>query len=201
MSAPAPDTAEALRFLRLLRPDGPWVLSSKRPDEGPFETKTFLTLADAEPWISARNGKANLYVTINPVIGPVSAKPNKAQILGGEFLHIDLDPRLGEDIGAERSRILNALRNFSPIPSIITDSGSGYWGFWRLSEVYITNGDAEKIAKFEAFNRGLELALNGDACHNIDRVTRLVGTWNLPDANKRDKGRTAAPAKIVWVSP
>jgi hypothetical protein len=202
MNPPIPDTAEAVRFLNILRPQGPWVLCSKRPDAGPFETKTFTTLADAERWIAARNGIANLYVTINPVIAPVSEKPDKSQIFGGEFLHVDLDPRQGEDIQEERHRILERLRNHAPIPSMITDSGSGYWGFWRLAETYITSGNPEKIAKFESYNRGLELALGGDrSCHNIDRVTRLVGSVNLPDANKRKKKRTAALAKIIWVSP
>jgi hypothetical protein len=194
------DTKEAIRFLSVLRPLGPWVLCSKCPDRGPFETKTFTILADAEAWIEQRNGNANIFITINPIIHPVTSKPKKADILGGEYLHVDLDPA-GEDIDRERERILNALRNFNPLPTIIIDSGSGYWGLWRLDQIFLTNGDAQKIAQFEAYSRGIELALDGDGCSNIDRLMRLVGTVNLPDEKKRKKGRKRALAKMVWVMP
>jgi len=49
----------------------------------------------------------------------------------------------------------------------------------------------------EAYNRQLELVLEGDHCHNIDRIMRLPGTWNIPNAKKRAAGRVERMARIV----
>ena len=40
-----------------------------------------------------------------------------------------------------------------------------------------------------------------DHCHNVDRIFRLPGTVNLPNANKRKRGRVAVPAELISFTP
>ena len=70
-------------------------------------------------------------------------------------------------------------------------SGGGYQAFWKLDEPLY---DFEKA---EAINRGLALAVGADDCFNIDRIMRLPGTINWPNAKKREAGRTEALAYVV----
>jgi hypothetical protein len=49
----------------------------------------------------------------------------------------------------------------------------------------------------EAYNQQIELMLGGDHCHNIDRIMRLPGTINVPNAKKRKLGRQEALASVV----
>lgn len=40
-------------------------------------------------------------------------------------------------------------------------------------------------------------ALGGDNCHNVDRLLRLPGTINMPNAKKRAAGRVPTLARII----
>ena len=68
---------------------------------------------------------------------------------------------------------------------------------WALSDPLDIDSDVS-ITEAEAFNRALIRQFGGDAgTHNIDRLLRLPGTVNLPDAKKRARGRATAPAKLA----
>ncbi|MEM9204761.1 MAG: virulence-associated E family protein [Pseudomonadota bacterium] len=49
----------------------------------------------------------------------------------------------------------------------------------------------------EARNLKVEADLQGDACHNAERIMRLPGTINVPGEKKRKKGRTPRVARVV----
>src|SRR5215218_5668237 len=49
----------------------------------------------------------------------------------------------------------------------------------------------------EAYNQQIAIRLQADACHNIDRIMRLPGTINLPNAKKIKKGRKPALARLL----
>lgn len=53
------------------------------------------------------------------------------------------------------------------------------------------------IEKLEAYNQKLETDLGGDHFHNIDRIMRLPGTINLPNAAKLAKGCQQYLAAVV----
>ncbi|MCC6416080.1 MAG: hypothetical protein IT582_09235, partial [Opitutaceae bacterium] len=76
-------------------------------------------------------------------------------------------------------------------------SGGGYQAFWQLKNPYLLDGNTERAADFERFNKTLEQTFGGDTCHNVDRVMRLPYTVNLPDEQKRKKGRVKAIAHVV----
>ena len=49
--------------------------------------------------------------------------------------------------------------------------------------------------------RAMQIAqhLDGDSCHNVDRIARLPGTTNIPDKNKASKGANSVPSG--WNGP
>lgn len=197
------DAQTAIDFLRTIYPDGPWVLTAIAPDGPGIVTRTFAP--DQEPalraWLVEHGASHNLYWAVNPPVRPLTKKASRADIAALAWLHVDIDPRAGEELAAERERALRKLTTDLPAdvppPTIIIDSGGGYQGFWRLAETVPINGDIEKAEDAKLWNLQLEIAFGADSCHNIDRIMRLPGTVNRPDAKKRAKGRTEALARAV----
>jgi hypothetical protein len=188
-------------FLRLIRQGGSIVLTSIVPD-GPATTNSFDDPDLAEAWARARNDNGEgVFTHVNPTTGPLIKKATKTDIAALEFLHVDLDPRVGEDLALEKTRLLGLLTTNRPkgipAPTIIVDSGGGYHAWWRLDEPIPINGDVAKAEEAERWNRALEAAFGADACHDCSRLLRLPGTKNWPNKKKRDKGRTATDAFIV----
>lgn len=192
---------DAVQFLQAWSPEGPWVLTSIVPDGGRTTTVTFQAGQSREviDWLEERQGRQNIYFTVNPVMRPMSSKPKKIDIKGMQAIHVDVDPRVGEELEAERERALRLLREFKPAPTVIIDSGGGFQGFWLLDQEQRTDGSEERAAELEAYNLQVEVLLQADACHNIDRIMRLPGTVNVPGEKKRKKGRKEALATVVDV--
>lgn len=196
------NTAEAIRFLQHWNPDDAWVLTAIHGDvEKTTETRTFLPhdWKSAGEWISSISGRSNLYFHPNPAMGALRRKATKNDIARMHCIHVDIDPRKGAELFPERERILKMLTKFAPEPSALIDSGGGYQAFWLLEPEpnLVVNGDMTKIKFLERYNRQMELLLGGDNCFNIDRLMRLPGTVNVPDAKKRERGRVPAPATLV----
>ncbi|MDX1823002.1 MAG: hypothetical protein R3197_19090 [Paracoccaceae bacterium] len=197
-----PDTDAALAFLDLWFGDEPRVLTAIPPDRGPTVTASFARTERERmaAWIDARQGKANLYFAVNRVFGLIASKAKKLDMASAVALHVDVDPRPGEPLEAERERAARVLREYDPPPSVILDSGGGYQGFWLLDAPYALEGeraDDDRHLPVEDRNRAIEVALGGDNCHNIDRIMRLPGTVNVPGEKKRKKGRRPALARVV----
>jgi hypothetical protein len=186
-------------FLRKVYPAGPWALSAIAVDRKGIETQTFAPGEEERlvRWLEFWNKKANLYWHVNPVLKAVSKKAQREDIREVCYLHVDVDPREGVDLKAERDRILTRLRAGVPEPSFIVFSGGGYQAFWKLREPIPINGDLARAEDAKRYNMQLERVFGGDNCHNIDRLCRLPGTMNVPDAKKLKKGRVAALAEVV----
>lgn len=197
MTVPSSDINESLRFLKWLRPGGPWVLTAIPVEGGRTETETFTEEAKAAAWLTRLSGKQNLYFSVNPLRQATDKKAKKEDVAELAFLHVDVDPRKGEDLAQEQARAIRVLEEFSPAPSAIIFSGGGYQAFWRLAEPLFVGGDVNRISDSEAYNRQLEIVLGGDHCWNIDRIMRIPGTINIPDEKKRKRGRTETLATIV----
>lgn len=197
-----PQSTVAISFLRDALPPGPWGLTAIHPDQQRIEYRQFdpTEIEACAKWIDERNGRANLYFQVNPPRHGLTKKPTKADIQSVNFFHVDIDPRAGEPLTAERERILDVLTKGRPAdvppPTFILDSGNGYWGLWRL-EVPIVLDDTSIIPEIERYNRQLEITFGADSCHNIDRLARLPGTINLPTAAKAAKGREPAESRVV----
>lgn len=198
-----PDNKAAIEFLQRWSPSGPWALTAIQTDRKAISTNTFWpnTLDALEKWLQEFNGKRNIYFHVNSVLRDITKKAEREDIKSLDWLHVDIDPRAGEDLEEERLRALALLTTKLPAsvppPTVIVFSGGGYQGFWRLEDPIEVNGDLSAAENAKRYNQQLELLFGADNCHNIDRIMRLPGTVNIPDAKKLKKGRTPTLAELV----
>lgn len=180
---PEGNTDEAGEFLDHMFPGQRRHLVSI-PLKGRLEASTFLASEDEEmrAWIDAQQGEVNLYFHVNGLRpGVANKKASKDDVFTASFAHVDVD----DPDAKER------LLNFSPPPTAVVFSGGGYHGYWKLKE------PADDLVRVEAINMALAKALGGDNCHNIDRIMRLPGTTNIPNAKKQANGRKPTLAYVV----
>jgi hypothetical protein len=198
-----PDNAAAIDFLKKVYPEGPWLLTAVEPDRSAIDTRTFRLATEDKclEWLKRFNGKRNLYWHVNPILRDLDKKAHREDIKEVCYLHVDVDPRAGEDLAEERKRIealfTNKLPEGVPAPSLWLFSGGGYQAFWKLETPIPIDGDLPKAEDAKRYNQQLELLFGGDNCHNIDRLMRLPGTINIPDANKLRKGRKPALSTLM----
>lgn len=198
-----PDSKESIKFLQAVQPLGPWALMAIAVNRKAITTATFDP-SDAQgcaSWIDKFNGERNLYWHVNPVRHKIHKKAEREDIASVIQFHVDVDPRAGEDLVEENKRILELLKNPPqniPKPTTIVFSGGGYQAFWKLEIPIEINGSLELAEDAKLYNIQLEQAFVADNCHNIDRLMRLVGTVNIPNAKKRKKGQVQRVAELIW---
>lgn len=200
------NTEAAIEFLQRLYDDSPVVLTSIHPEDRTLTSETFRPKSDVtnlRTWIEARQGLSNLYFHLNDVVRPLSGavKAKKTEVKAMRCLHVDLDPRKGEDLEREREWTRDQIASFTPPPSFIIFSGGGHQGFWILGKPERVNGDEGRAIELEAYNQQIAVQLGADPCHNLDRILRLPGSINVPDAKKRKRGRETALAELVEWHP
>lgn len=198
----APDYAKSVEFLRQWRPEGPWVLTAISLDRKTVPTRTFTKDEEAEllAWLGEHGRELNVYFAVNPLLRAMDKKAERQDVAELAWLHVDIDPRAGEEVSAEQVRALALLRNPPagiPAPTCIVFSGGGYQGFWRLSDPMRIDGQVAAYEEAARYNLQLEILFGADHCHNVDRIMRLPGTVNRPTEKKRRKGRTEALSALV----
>ena len=204
MPDPTPNTLAAVKFLEQWNKTGPWILVAIDPEGKGIETATFTADSNGHlyTWVEKYNGIRNIYFEVNPCLRVINSHehPKIGDIAALAWLHVDLDPRAGEDIEQERQRIQNRLMappNGIPIPTCITFSGGGFQAFWRLKVPVVVNGDLTIAEDVKRYNLQLEQAFGADSCHNINRIMRLPGTINVPNNKKIAKGRVKELAALL----
>lgn len=201
MAELAPDTALAAEFLKRWG-TGPWPLCAfhEQSSNNAFKTFTSKNIGDLPAWIEQQNAaERNVYFHVNTVSPPKYGKAEKTDVVRMEWLHVDVDPRKGKDIKAEQQRILAELQKNDLLPpaSVITFSGGGYQAFWRLAEPIELNGHLPNVEDAESYNVQIAALLGGDNCYNADRIMRLPGTINHPNAKKRENGQVPVMAQVI----
>ena len=158
-------------------------------------------------YIDVWNGVENLYFSINePRPNAPDGKLAKADIANIRAVFSDVDPKDGFALSDERDRLHKLADDLSagPVPpSIVIDSGSGVQMVWKLEAKLPFSGDVDNdphLKAAEELGRGVGHALGGDATQNIDRILRIPGTINIPNAGKLRSGRVRAPAKLLGVT-
>ena len=193
------DPDAAIDFLAWAYPEGPWCLTAVEVDSPRIATATFFpTNAEAVRTFLQDHARWNIYWSVNRPMSALSKRAEKTDIAAVHFLHVDIDMKKVEE--SERERILKLLSKPPPPiqrPTAVIFSGGGYQALWRLAEPFVIDGDIGKAEELESYNRQLEWSFGADACHNVDRILRLVGSVNFPSAKKRGKGRRVERAVLV----
>ena len=201
---PAPDFSESLAFLKRWLPEGPWCLTAITKDrDKATDTETFYPASDDSAilkWLEENNtkNKSSIYFIPNPVRNRVTSKARREDIAALAGLHVDIDPRVGEDLAQEQARILALAQDPSglPKPTAIIFSGGGYQLLWRLyPTVPIT--DVDHAEELKRYNVQIENQLGGDHCHDVCHLLRLVGTVNWLNEKKIKAGRNPVTAKLI----
>lgn len=202
---------DAVSFLKAFDSAGRHHLVAIDPETGYMSGKA-VDLGEidaAASWITHQNAelKRNVYFTVNEPQadcrdkdGKPAIKLAKQHIKYIRAVFADVDPDKDEPLEAERKRLHELADKVMAGPnpaSFVIDSGGGVQFFWRL------NGDGYASDTFkwaEEQGRGFAHALGGDPVHNIDRIMRLPGTTNYPNAKKRAQGRSEALANLLHTS-
>lgn len=197
---------ETIRFLKGFHPRDWWILSAipveGEPGSKPVLTETFDSrdTDGVRKWLANHGKNSNLYFHPAVTRDPMNKKVHRKDIESVPWLHVDVDPRAGEDLEEEKIRIRALLDNPPgdlPKPTIILFSGGGYQAFWKLSEPIPVDRLVDKANDAGRYNLQIERMFEADACHSVDHLMRLPGTINRPDERKRKKGRVEALAEIV----
>jgi hypothetical protein len=214
MSVTSDPGNEAIEFLEMLRPGGPWLLTAIIPD-GTTDTITAQTADEARGFVATYYGQRNLYYSVNPTRKPMNKKASKTDIAAIEYLPSDLDPKPNETSEAAKARYLAEIENLKPSPTAIIDSGNGLNLLLKLAEPVILpepvtvtkrgkkvkafpEATEKQIADIEDRAKRLMEKLGSVAgTQNIDRILRLPGTINLPNKKKAGEERTACPTRLI----
>jgi len=210
----AHNSQAAVDFLAKLGNECP-LLSVKTVDVATGEVTGFNTtafpgflqqdsiVARAVALVEKNQGNGDIYYALNPTKDTGNKKAERTDVISLDCVHVDLDPRVDEDQDAARERLTAKLRAFRLKPTFIIASGGGVQAIWRIKpeERIQINGDLAVAEEAKLHNIQLERELDGDNCHNIDRILRLPDTINCPDKKKRAKGRHYAPAYVIEYNP
>ena len=193
-------------FLDKLCPNGPWrLIAIPLTKDEKIVGKHCTTIKQCEEFLATHNGKSNLYFTINPTKNAQHKKPFKQDIKQAEWLWVDIDSDVTDPnkLASDKTKILRGLiedkPKHIPSPTIILNSGNGYWGFWRL-EKPLELKDNKWIEEYEKYNKWLAAEFNGDHCHNVERIARIPFTLNIPTATKKKKGRKECRTSLIAFS-
>lgn len=216
-----PDFNASVGFLQLIYPDGPWMLTAISVDKKSIDARTFevgagvssmdeTVVADVLAWLQLHRTR-NLYYSVNPPVPDAREKRklSKSDVSRACYLHVDVDPRVGEDVEAEQARILRELDAYAIPPTAVVFSGGGYNALWKLDAPHLvadgSPSEEETVARavdLERRNWQMELDFKTpDHCRDVSRILRLPGTVNRPNAEKIAKGRTPAVARLVHWRP
>jgi hypothetical protein len=195
------DLPSAVSFLQRWEPDGPWLLTAIKPDSREIETRRFTDPDEVLAWLQRHEGARNIYFSVNRPRPGLRGRAKKQDISHLLALHVDLDPPKtpGLDLAAAQAEIRAKLEQANPPPTDIIASGNGFQGFWRLDEPVEVDDGEHSVERLESYNKALAQQLGADYCHNIDRIMRLPGTTNLPDAKKRALGRRPVAAELIYL--
>ena len=178
--------------------------------KGRTYAKTAAGRAKAQRWIEeAQKAGWGIYFNDNNLSVDLGSRRNKAaelEVRHVVMLHVDADlPKdtKAEDFASVKADLLARIRSHRLAPSIIINSGNGYGVFWILRDPIATNADRDTIADLKARNKQLAIDIGGgaDHCENLDRVMRVPGLINFPNAAKRKRGCVKAPTEVVEFHP
>ncbi len=195
----ASDTA--VNWLTAWHRDGPWLVFEIDPEvEHPLvPAHEFVDEQSLRTYLDDRIGIVNLYFIPNRVKpGVIKTTPKKEAITQLHALYVDLDlPKTGPRAAPTEDNfayLLNRIYALTPQPTAIIFSGGGFQAFWVFPEPLPADVYVDRI---EATSKAIAKSLKSDAVQNVNRLMRLPGTINIPNAAKRQRKRVPTEATVV----
>lgn len=180
------------RLLRLL--GGPVQFASMCPDR--VKPPRFCIFEHGDPAADDFAQHSDLeeracYYSLNVTRPGLATKASKPDIVAARGSHADIDPP--KDGGAfDKAAVLDKLNASAMPPTYVVDSGGG------LQPVWLFEGEVTDFELVEGINRALIARYGGDpGTFNIDRLLRVPGSLNTPNAKKAAAGRQPARAGFV----
>jgi hypothetical protein len=201
------DSTAAVDFL-FSWPGGKVYVTAIHPDKLGPKARTIIKSVEGsreqlEKFIAAgtKNG-FGIYANYNGLWYDVNkAKPKASEKEVSAFVaaHVDadVDKSITDPAAFEiaKADLLETIKGMDKPPTVVIDSGNGFGCFWVLREpVRVTPKNRDKL---KAINIALRKLLDADACENLDRVMRVPGTLNFPNAAKRKRNRPIVPTRLV----
>jgi Protein of unknown function (DUF3987) len=221
MTAPVPNTDTAVAFLVGLDKDGRHDLVAINPYVlgGDVECATFLPnqCGEMRAWIDARQGKRNLYTSVNQArddapknkrLRGEDKKKNQSSTIGYlRAIVVDIDPTKikggdasGDNFRAERVRLQDVAQKIAsdPIcpPMMMVDSGGGLQAWWQLKAMVLAT--PENVARYKGIGRTLVKRHSGDSVFSDAQIMRVPGTINVLSPDKKKQGRAPALCTILF---
>ena len=187
------DRQEIRAWLALQSPNiHVWLCKPDGPNEGQYFGDD---VEGAASYVASRNESGlNCYFTPNTPTVDCGRKPTKQQIAAIRVVHVDVDPPK-DGATFDKDAALATLK--ADRPTFIIDSGGGLQAYWALGEPI--EATDETRGNVEAVNKAVIAKQGGDAAaSNVDRVMRIPGTINWPNAKKRAAGRVPAMARVIY---
>jgi len=194
MSALAPDRAAIEGFLAQVGGDAIQLVTFPAAG-GPSQARWFGDdAAGAASWAEQLNAAgSNVYWSANVVRAGLNKKASKGDVTAVRHVQVDIDPPKEKGSTFNKAAAVAMLHDAEVPPHIVVDSGGGVQALWRV--------DGLDTPAVEAINRSLIAQFGGDpACWNVDRILRVAGTINHPNAKKRSAGRVAAAATLLSIT-
>jgi hypothetical protein len=205
---PIPDLAECERLIRFwteVTDTRHVTLVAIHPDNQVINAKTFTNegVEEACAWIADHQAAGrNIYFQPNEAPPDCARKPRKADMVAVICRFADIDPDdEHHQLADERDRLGRLAKHLASDPTIaptaIIDSGNGMQPLWAVAREPL---DEWVEVRVEAETRAIESALGAGGTHNIDRLLRLPGTANFPNAAKRNRGRGVSRARLLFAA-
>ncbi len=150
-----------------------------------------VTLSDPASWQQAvdwmnqyQQAGWNIYFHVNATRPGLNKKAKKEDIVSCEWAQSDVDPTDGLPYEAGRAgawQTVQGLLNGQTPPTLIFDSGNGFYPLWRLSEPM-------DVATYDDASKGFNRSHGVKGTFNADRVLKLPGTIAWSNAKKLEKG-------------
>lgn len=192
----SPHRPSIMEALTLLHGEGPWSIHAKA-NEGKFMgMQTPYEVAATDFAVKHNRDGCNIYIALATLReGYRGTKAADVDVASSQLLWADLDPKeKGVPFTEQRTKLLRLLTDNLPKelppPSIIFDSGGGFWALWRLSSAIPPDVLRRKL-------KWIADLLGSDRTFDPSRIARLPGTVNWPTDDKRDRGQLPALAKII----
>jgi hypothetical protein len=212
----------AIQFLTAYAPDGPWSIAVLDPQGRGFaytqkdgtegrkqaSGRTYYP-ADAEKckeYIRRACAKGyNVYIHVNEIKLDKRWKDRARKEDVGRALYYvaDIDRRPDETPEQCQARVLAKLDGLKLPPTFAVGSGNGIHIWLKMKTPQAVDGDGGALTlEVESRNHWLANELEGDVeCRNIDRILRIAGIINFPDAKKIAKGRKPMPTTLLVCEP